>query len=1034
MIFEPVLSAGMPDVYPIAFPHVGIAWKKIDVRIADHRTGRVIFEQRDVEVPEQWSDDAAAILAQKYFRRAGVPNLTRPAPCPAIVTSEGIKDTPDWLRPREPEQGAGLGGETSARQAFHRLAGAWAYHGWRCGYFTSERDAAIFYAEVYLALARQILSPNSPQWFNTGLHWAYGIKGDDEGQWYVPTPIPGSHVGPNQAPIRAHNTYERPQPHACFLVGTEDNLVGRHGIMDTWRLEARIFKFGSGSGVNVSPWRERGARLSGGGVASGVMSWLSIGDKGAGSIASGGTTRRAAKMIMLDDDHPELLELINWKAREEHKAASLYVGSEIIRLFAEGKLPSELNHLVPRQTRERLALGFAAEVYGIGYEQEANRTIDGQNSNNSIRVSDKFMAAAEKGQEWPLLSRVGEGRVVRTERADHVMDEIARAIWASADPGMIFDDTVNSWNTCSADGRIRTTNPCAEFHHLDWSACNLASVRLTAFLREDGSIDEELFSHACRLATVILDVSVSMASFPSPEFAVGAYNYRTLGLGYSDLGGLLMRMGIPYDSDRGRALAGVLTALMSGVAYKTSAEMAEELGPYPRWEANEGDHRRVMRNHRRALLCPGEDEWEGLNIAPQCVSRKHLPAGFEYLLDAAIDVWNTVCDSVESFRNAQVSLIAPTGTISFAMDCDTTGMEPEFDLVRIKNLAGGGTLRIASRAVAPALLKLGYSQSKIDGFMHTLSDEPKKISQWLNFMGGQAREVLACSHDLRPEAHVLMLAVIQPFLSGAASKTINLPPDATPESIKVVLRQCHNLGIKAVALYREGSKLAQPLERGTAEEKATPVAHGEVVRRLVPRRLEPAAQSEALGRGEREFLPWRRRGDTQKARIGDQGNEQTIFWRTGEFPDGRLGEVFIEMAKQGSTMRGVANCLAIAISIGLQHGVPLERYVKQFMGVRFEPAGYVEGHDEIAFAPSFLDLIFRDLAIHYLGWDHLRKNLPSEVIGDPDRIVALDRTAMALAQGAQPTGDFCPRCGAGTVLTGRCHHCQNCDWNEGCAG
>lgn len=1038
MKFDRVLSSAPPSgVWIIQGVESLIEWKIARSEIVDARSGKVIHEQYGVEVPAQWSDRATDILSQKYFRKAGVPSDTE-------FAKLADWDGPNWLRPRAVLPGATFGGETSARQVFRRLAGAWTYWGWKHDYFgkiisggndahqEAVQSAEIFYDECFMMLALQYAAPNSPQWFNTGLHWAYGIEGgSDDGQFFVPD-REDRFAATLDDVKRTANGYERPQPHACFLTGTEDNLVGENGIMETWSTEARIFKYGSGSGVNVSPWRSRSEKLSGGGVASGVMSWLTIGDKAAGAIQSGGTTRRAAKMVMLDDDHPELVDFIHWKEREEHKAASMHVGSKLIELYARGQLPPELESLVPQQTKDRLRQGLKAEIYGIGYEEEANRTIDGQNSNNSVRVTDAFLSAASVDSlGWDLIERVS-GKIAKTVVASDVWNELCTAAWACADPGVIYHDTVNSWNTCAADGTIRTTNPCCEFHHLDWSACNLASLRLSAFLREDGTFDTDLFVHVCRIVTVVLDVSVTMAAFPAPEFAVGAYNYRTLGIGYSDLGGLLMQIGLPYDSDEGRAVAAAITALMTGVSYRISAEMAGELGPFPRWDANADDFLRVMRNHRRALTWP-LDSWEQLNIMPYCCVRKDLPLEHNNLLTAALDEWDKVIGA-ESFRNAQVSLIAPTGTISFSMDCDTTGMEPEFGLVKYKNLAGGGTMRIVNGAVGPALRRLGYDEPFVNAALAKLENPPSG-ERWVltDDLRNEHRVVFAGANEITYQAHILMLAAIQPFLSGAASKTINLPEGATVAHVSEAYLMCHKYGIKAVALYRNNSKLAQPLQ---ADEVKKIEPEELITSRVHTVRQEPDGSLAAtLARGEREDLPNRTEiGYRQKAKIGDRGREQTVFWHVGCYPDGRVGELFIELAKQGSSMRATNNCTAIAISIGLQHGVPLDKYIEQFIGTKFEPAGFVEGHDEISFASSVMDLIAKDLAITYLGRDDLRRSVPASAIGDPGKIVALDRAAMLIAQGALATGEMCPGCGGELVQTGRCLQCTNCNWNEGCSG
>lgn len=1007
MKFNRVLSEGLASG---RHPRELLKWTKIDAVIKDARTGGVVFEQLGVEVPEQWSPRATNIVAQKYFRKAGVPSCTQ------IVEESGL---PGFLCRAIPSPDAEFGRETSADQVFRRLAGAWTYWGWNHSYFNEEEDARVFYDEIYLCMAMQIAAPNSPQWFNTGLHWAYGIEGPDNGMWYVPEQHGTAEL---RHAVRTSNSYERPQPHACFLTPVKDHLVKEGGIMDAWLKEAKIFKFGSGSGLNASIWRGRGELLSGGGAASGVMSWLSIGDKAAGAIQSGGTTRRAAKMVMLDDDHPELPDFINWKVREEHKAASMFVGSKIIEMLANNDLPSALAELVPPQVKERIAAGFRPEILGIGWEEEANRTIDGQNSNNSVRVSDDFMQCAADNKPWRLVART-TGELAAELNAGEVFRDLARAAWASADPGLIYDDTVNAWNTCAADGRIRTTNPCSEFHHLDGSACNLASSRQTAFLLPNGGINVNLMVHVYRLWTVVLDISVSMASFPAPEFAVGAYNYRTLGLGYSDLGGLLMRLGLAYDSDEARALAAVLTAIMTGVAYRTSAELARELGPFPRWDVCKSDFMRVMRNHRRALVWPMDRDWEGLNVMPYCCIRKDLPKKYDNLVEVAVREWDQVVKA-ESFRNAQTTLIAPTGTISFVMDCDTTGVEPEFALVKTKSLAGGGTMEIVNPAVLPALERLGYDDEAISEIVRYFEEHGAipTPSTYHRFVSYEHMNVFAGANEIDPKAHVLMLAAVQPFLSGAASKTVNFKNTATVADVIDVYVLAHCMGIKALALYRDGSKLSQPMT-------TTPNLAEQALRAEAP--VVPLTTSSPdLKRGEREHLPWRVGGGyRQKVIIGSQGHE--LFWRTGDYPDGRMGELWITIAREGSTLRSFAECVAMAVSIGTQHGVPLRKYVDAFMGVSFEPSGYVEGHAEISFASSMMDLIARDLAITYLGRDDLRKNVSHVALSDPERIVALDRRAIAVA-GGELTGETCGTCGGLMRRTGTCRTCESCGWNDGC--
>lgn len=1104
MKFERVLSASISSLaedywYP-SLVAASIDWRTCRAEVRDFKTKAIIFEQDDVEVPAQWSQSAADNLANKYFRKAGVPYFEG-----GNLATHGIREQglPTWLCASEVLEThvQTFGRETSARQVFHRMSGCWTYWGWKHGYFQAgtenqpwraegeefekaEQNAQVFYDEMFLVLAKQYGAPNSPQWFNTGLHWAYGIRGKDNGQWYVPDRGEGETTASIFDAKRAPDSYERPQPHACFLTGIEDNLVGENGIMETWNTEARIFKYGSGSGVNISPLRSKWEKLSGGGRASGIMGWLKIGDATAGAIASGGTTRRAAKMVMVDDDHPELLEFIQWKEREEHKAASMFVGSKLIEMYAKGSLAPELHSLIPLQTKARLDQGFPATVFGIGYEEEANRSIDGQNSNNSVRLTDAFMDAAARDSSWSFKYRTSEKRMSPV-LASGIWSDICRASWASADPGIIFDDTVNAWNTCAADGRIRTTNPCAEFHHLDWSACNLASLKLTAFILPDASFDVKTFIHVCRLLSVVLDISVTMASFPAPEFAVGAYNYRTFGLGYMDLGGLLMELAIPYGSDEGRQLAACITSLMTATAYKTSAEMAKTLGPFPRWEANKPYFNKVMSNHGSAHLYPLNDDFQDLNVQPYCVAR-NIPMKWNSIYEAGIEAWDDVCHA-ESFRNAQATLIAPTGTIYLVADATTSGMEPDFALVKMKNLAGGGNMFMVNKSVGAALYRLGYEQHVVEEVVKLLKEgrpfksiSPGKIGEpWPDHV----LKVFECANELSPDAHIKMLAAIQPFLSGAASKTINMPEETTIQSISDTLRRCHELGIKAVALYRNNSKLAQPLEE-IKEKKLEgfeggiggvfPAGHyvmptaihtvtigggggsgpaklyqGSVSRALGVSESKIGSLSEfnakvgkdgwlettKLGRGAREYLPWRREGGyTQKTKIGDRGKEQSVFWHAGNYEDGRLGEIYIELAKQGSMMRAAANCIAIAVSIGLQCGVSLDRYVDEFIGVKFEPEGFVEGHDEINFASSFIDMIFRDLAITYLGRDDLRKSTSLASVSDPTKIVALDRTAMAVTTGARPTGDGCPKCGGQLVQDGKCKMCTNCAYNEGCSG
>jgi ribonucleoside-diphosphate reductase alpha chain len=1061
--------------------------------------GSLVFQADGIEVPAEWSQVASDILAQKYFRKAGLPARLAP------VAEEGV---PAWLWRRTADlaaladlpESAGYGGETSARQVFDRMAGTWAYWGWKGGYFDAEDDACAFYDEVRLMLARQIGAPNSPQWFNTGLHWAYGIDGPAQGHYYV-----DYMTGELRASASA---YEHPQPHACFIQSAADDLVNDGGIMDLWVREARIFKYGSGSGSNFSKLRGEGESLSGGGKSSGLMSFLRIGDRAAGAIKSGGTTRRAAKMVIVDIDHPDIEAFIDWKVVEEQKVAALVAGSKlasrhlnlIMAACGEGTDPAAnaaLRHEIRAARRAmipenyiRRVIQFARQgynwidfrTYDTDWDSEAYLTVAGQNSNNSVRVSNEFLGRVLGDGSWELIRRT-DGKVAKTLRARELWDRIGYAAWASADPGLQFDTTINDWHTCPASGRINASNPCSEYNFLDDTACNLASLNLMAFCAEDGAFHVGAFEHAVRLWTIVLEISVLMAQFPSREIARRSFDFRTLGLGYANLGGLLMSMGIAYDSAAGRALGGAVTALMTGSSYATSAEMAGELGAFPGYPENREAMLRVIRNHRRAAH--GESgEYEGLSILPVALDAASCPDA--ELVVAARRAWDTALELGErhGFRNAQATVLAPTGTIGLVMDCDTTGIEPDFALVKFKKLAGGGYFKIINRAVPQALAALGYDQAAITAIERyalghgTLEGAPGINHQSLRAKGfddeglAAVEAALASAFDIRftfnkwtlgedycierlgiapgalddpsfellaalgfaraeidaansfccgamtlegaphlkpehlpvfdcanpcgrtgrralsVESHIRMMAAVQPFISGAISKTINMPNSATVEDCKDAYMLSWRLGLKATALYRDGSKLSQPLAASLfgdgdgAEEQAeelfalSPAARAPLVaERIVERVVERIVERR---RGERRQLSNRRKGYTQKASVGGH----KIYLRTGEYDDGSLAEIFIDMHKEGSAFRSLMDCFAIAISLGLQYGVPLERFVDQFTFTRFEPSGIVEGNDAIKMATSILDYIFRELAISYLDRGDLAHVQPGDLLPD----------------------------------------------------
>jgi ribonucleoside-diphosphate reductase alpha chain len=1073
-------------------PYAGIAFRLTGSEIRNP-DGSVVFRAENVEVPASWSQVAADVLAQKYFRKAGVPVRLKP------VDEENV---PPWLRRSIADDEAlqalpekeRTAGEHSAKQVFERLAGTWTYWGWKGAYFDSESDARAFFDELVYMLAMQMAAPNSPQWFNTGLFWAYGIDGPSQGHFYVDYKTGKL--------TRSKTAYEHPQPHACFIQSIADDLVNEGGIMDLWVREARLFKYGSGTGSNFSRLRGEGERLAGGGKSSGLMSFLKIGDRAAGAIKSGGTTRRAAKMVIVDTDHPDIEQFIDWKVIEEQKVASLVAGSRINQkhlkaimkacVLCEGSgddcFDPEKNPVLRREIKAarrdhvpdnyiKRVIQFAKQgyteidfpVYDTDWDSDAYLTVSGQNSNNSVRVTDEFLKAVEADSDWDLFWRTKPAKIAKTVKARALWEKIGFAAWACADPGLQYHTTINDWHTCPAAGAIRASNPCSEYMFLDDTACNLASMNLLAFWRphsaaEEGQLDLEGYEHAVRLWTVVLEISVLMAQFPSREIAQLSYEYRTLGLGYANLGGLLMSSGISYDSDAGRQIAGALTAILSGVSYATSAEMAGALGAFPGFKKNREHMLRVIRNHRRAAH--GERTgYERVATPPVPLDHKACPDA--RMIEHAERAWDRALSLGEQhgYRNAQVSVIAPTGTIGLVMDCDTTGIEPDFALVKFKKLAGGGYFKIINRAVPEALRVLGYSPSQIaeietyavghgsladapginlaileqKGFssdaiekleraLPTAFDIKFVFNKWtlgedciaklgipaekladprfdlLSALGFTKREIDAanvhvcgamtlegapylkpehypvfdcanpCGRNgrryLSVESHIRMMAAAQPFISGAISKTINMPNDATVEDCKAAYLLSWKLALKANALYRDGSKLSQPLQSQLIAEEEE---DDHVIEAFIDK--PAAARASALAEKvvekvverivvmrERERMPDRRKGYTQKAVVGGH----KVYLRTGEYDDGRLGEIFIDIHKEGAALRSLLNNFAIAVSLGLQYGVPLDEYVDAFTFTRFEPSGPVQGNDSIKYATSILDYVFRELAVSYL--------------------------------------------------------------------
>jgi len=1018
--------------------------------------GSVVFKMEGAEIPAEWSQLATDIVVSKYFRKAGL---------------HGDKAV----------------GETSVRQVVYRIAHTIRTAGEQAGgYFATKKDADTFEAELLWMLANQYGAFNSPVWFNCGLFHEYGIEGSG-GNWAWSEEA--------QKCEETANAYSRPQCSACFIQAVEDDLMG---IYDLVKSEARLFKYGSGTGSNFSRIRGKQEKLSGGGTSSGLMSFLEVLDRAAGATKSGGTTRRAAKMVCLDMDHPEIESFVNWKVREEKKAKAL------------------------------IAAGYESDFNG-----EAYHTVSGQNSNNSIRVTDDFMKAALAGGTWQTRART-TGEVVDTLDAADLWQTVAEAAWACADPGVQYDTTINKWHTCSNTGKINASNPCSEYMFLDDTACNLSSLNLTKFLDEQGNFDVDGYRHAIDVFFLAQEILVDLSSYPTDRIAKNSHDYRPLGLGYANLGTVLMLLGIPYDSDKGRSIAGALTAILCGHAFVASAEIASTKGAFAGYAKNREPMLRVMRMHQDAAYALNRD------LTPDSLWR------------AATEDWDNVVKlgEMHGFRNSQSTVLAPTGTIGLLMDCDTTGIEPDFALVKFKKLAGGGYFKIVNQSVPEALKRLRYSEAQISeivafisgtntllGAPHVsraslkargLTDEElgkietalpgvfdlnlafapwvvgretfdrlgvtaDKMSQpgfsLLKYLGFSEKEideanetiigrmtiegapylrdehyaVFDCANRcgrtgqryLAPMAHVKMMAAAQPFLSGAISKTVNLPNDATVDDVREIYEEGWRLGLKAVALYRDGCKASQPLNTSNKEREEEPAAVESAPAPTLQVRTK--VQTSVRPEGDRVRLPKKRSGFTQEAHVGGH----KVFLRTGEYQDGTLGEIFIDMHKEGAAFRSLMNCFAMAVSVGLQYGVPLSTYVEQFTFTRFEPHGVVTGHENIKFSTSIVDYIFRVLGVEYLKRYDFAQVKPAEdavAIEDPTlpkhvpvepptasllppppatqgAVIASEAHGALDAQLEEMMGDapVCDGCGHITVRNGACYKCLNCGNSMGCS-
>ena len=935
-------------------PFDAIEWDVRDARIG--HGDKVSFEQRDVEFPKSWSQNATNIVAQKYFRG----------------------------RPGSPER------ERSVRQMIARVAGTIAAWGRERGYFVTDEDGEAFEAELTHILLHQMAAFNSPVWFNVGWH-----------------PVGSSKM----------------QASACFILSVEDDM---ESILEWNTKEGIIFRGGSGSGINLSKIRGSMEPLSRGGTASGPVSFMRGADAWAGSIKSGGGTRRAAKMVVLDVDHPDIREFIWCKAKEEDKAAAL---------------------------RDA---GFDMSIDGDGFH-----SIQYQNANNSVRVTDEFMRAVENGDDWHLLARTTGEPIGDPIPARELMSEIAEAAWRCADPGVQYDTTINRWHTSPNSGRINASNPCSEYMHVDDSACNLASLNLMKFRRADGTFDVESFEHAVDIMFLAQEIVVSPSSYPTEQIATNARAFRQLGLGYANLGAYLMADGVPYDSDEGRGIAAAITALMTGRGYLGSARVAAAMGPYERYAENREEHNAVMQMHRNAANAIDESS---------CSDTA--------LLRAARSTWDEAVTVGEShgYRNAQATVLAPTGTISFLMDCDTTGVEPDFSLVKFKELVGGGQMTIVNRTVPLALQTLGYSDEQIEQIEAYINEHGTIVgARDLADEHLPVFDVAVGERAISHMGHIKMMGAVQPFISGAISKTVNLPETATVDDIADAYTQAWQLGIKALAIYRDGSKTAQALR--TDAQKGAPVAPEAAIEQAVADALAKAPPK-------RRRMPRERQSITHKFSIG--GHEGYIT--AGMYEDGSIGEIFLtDIGKEGSTLRGMMNSFATAISIALQYGVPLETLVRKFSYMRFEPEG-MTSNPEIPFAKSMPDYIMRWLASRFLDVDlqeelgiltpevRARKaaqDAASSQVGDtagPDAPAAgatngggtngdgngggapgataggpsatAPRPATAALTDEPPVrpavrqgldlGPACQQCGGMMQRTGSCYTCSSCGFNTGC--
>ncbi len=1145
--------------------------------------GSVVFEMKDVEVPKFWSQVATDILAQKYCRKKGVPQRDK--------NGKLIKDN---------NGNPVLGAETSIKMVATRLAATWRHWGEKYRYFDTKEDAQTFEDELKYMIAGQLCAPNSPQWFNTGLAHSYGITGDAQGHYYI---------DPDTEKLtKSKDAYTRPQPHACFIQSVSDDLVNEGGIFDLVIREARLFKYGSGTGTNFSKVRGANENLSGGGKSSGLMSFLGVLDRAAGAIKSGGTTRRAAKMVCLDIDHPEIEDFIEWKVIEEQKVAALNTGSHICyeelkkivdSAYESGLDPEKnpgLRKLIYQADKKHVPLKYIKRVlmmiedgmkpeefsfrrYDTDFRSEAYLTVGGQNSNNSIRLTNDFIQAVKNDGTWSLKNRK-DGKIYKSMPARKLWDKIAHAAWSCADPGIQYDTTINEWHTCPEDGRINASNPCSEYMFLDDTACNLASINLIKFYdSKTRKFDIEGYKHTIRLWTMVLEVSVLMAQFPSKEIAQLSYDFRTLGLGYANIGTVLMQMGIPYTSEEGYAICGALTAILCGESYAASAEMAKVLGPFRRYEKNKKHMLRVIRNHRRAAYDASKEDYENLTVTPQGINPKYC---LKDMLKEARAAWDRALELGElyGYRNAQVTVIAPTGTIGLVMDCDTTGIEPDFALVKFKKLVGGGYFKIVNQSLEPALTAMGYGARQIKDIENyvkgyaTLDGCPHINSESLKAKGFTDKELLAIetqltgvfelkfafnkfalgeefcrtvlgmgdseindmefdmlialgfSKDQIEDAnqyvcgtmmiegaphlkeehyavfdcankcgkkgrryipyvgHLRMMAAAQPFISGSISKTVNMPEECTFSDIQKAYMESWELMLKCNAIYRDSSKLSQPLNTASENETYAALFNFQDIEQadeaVGPQQVQQVIEK-IIQKPFRRKLPPERHSITHKFTISGHEGYITV----GLYDDGQPGEIFIKMSKEGSTLSGIMDALALTISLNFQYGVPPEVLVSKFSHARFEPAG-MTGNRDIPMVKSIIDYIGRWLAMKFLPRETAKKyhnadlvdraytegsslflprvpveNVTASIVGDrthqallpnisetkievEEKVAVSESNFVSREEFAKMQKDMalqlnnedaamCSVCGAVMVRNGSCYKCLDCGETSGCS-